>query len=605
MIYKWLSEKKQLLLPLVIIVTGAALYGATLSFSFTNSDDNILIVQNFRYINDITNITGFFRSDVFNDTQQAYYRPLMLVSLMLDSFWGGVSAWPYHFTNIMLHIIASLLLFALLRRFGSKEMSFVMAMIFLVHPSLTQAVAWIPGRNDVLMAVFVIAAFMCFMRYCETGKPAHLFCYAIMSVLAVFSKESSFMLYIVSILYPLSFDKRFQRYQYVILSMFWAFLAFIWSVMRMLAFSNPVEYSMQGVASSLAGSWSAFLVYLGKALFPLNLSVMPVMADTSVIFGAVSLSLLVSLIWLAKNKNTSGAMFGLVWFVAFLLPSFVRPYPGYVADLLDHRLYLPMVGLFLTLSQLRYNISFHAGRKLLPVLILVLAVGTAAYSLNFSSPEMFSGNAVVNSSSYSRAHALYAEELAANGDRVSAERHYLKSLELSPSETNVRNNLAVLYVSRGDLKSAEYALREEIRLHPHLTEVRRNLAVVLMNMGRYPESILLFKEELSLSPGELMTMNLLASAYARSGDDLSAEKMYSRILGSDQGNISARLNLGSIYERRGDVRSARENWTLVLKSDPENIQAISKLYSSYKNESADKAEAYLSKLREMGVEVVQ
>jgi protein O-mannosyl-transferase len=95
---------------------------------------------------------------------QAYYRPMMTISLILDAQIGGASPFIYHFTDIVIHLLASCLLFLFFKKLNyRKDLSFFFALIFAIHPVLSQAVGWIPGRNDTLLTVFILLAFIAFI----------------------------------------------------------------------------------------------------------------------------------------------------------------------------------------------------------------------------------------------------------------------------------------------------------------------------------------------------------------------------------------------------------------------------------------------------------
>ena len=162
-----------------IVLVGFLLYFKAIFFGYTYLDDNNLILENIYFLHDISNIIAAFGQDVFRliSTADIYYRPLMTVSLILDAQIGGAAPFIYHFTNLLIHLLGSCLVFLLLNKIGCKrELSFVFSLIFAIHPALSQAVAWIPGRNDSLMAVFALLSFIFFIDYAERKKYGHCFC---------------------------------------------------------------------------------------------------------------------------------------------------------------------------------------------------------------------------------------------------------------------------------------------------------------------------------------------------------------------------------------------------------------------------------------------
>ena len=103
-------------------------------------------------------------------TLETYYRPLAIVSFMLDAQWGRENPAIYHLTNVILHAVTVVLLGYLLIVLGARERTaLVVAALFAVHPLNTQAVAWIAGRNELLLGVFVLVAFL---SYVSADGPA-------------------------------------------------------------------------------------------------------------------------------------------------------------------------------------------------------------------------------------------------------------------------------------------------------------------------------------------------------------------------------------------------------------------------------------------------
>jgi hypothetical protein len=80
-----------------------------------------------------------------------YYRPLVMLSYLVDWVVGGGSSVSFHVANILLHALTILLAGrALLRWSGSEPGAVLGAAYFGLHPARAESVAWISGRPDVL-----------------------------------------------------------------------------------------------------------------------------------------------------------------------------------------------------------------------------------------------------------------------------------------------------------------------------------------------------------------------------------------------------------------------------------------------------------------------
>ena len=129
-------------------------------------DDGPLIASN-RYIHDVSWWTRWFTGDFWDvDVGEAvflerlrYFRPLVTASYALDWAWGGGSQVAFHVTNVLMHGVVGWLVYRLLRRWvGSPVAAACGALVFALHPTRVEAVAWISGRTDVLCVAFMLVA---------------------------------------------------------------------------------------------------------------------------------------------------------------------------------------------------------------------------------------------------------------------------------------------------------------------------------------------------------------------------------------------------------------------------------------------------------------
>ena len=116
-----------------IVGIGFLLYLPTLFFNFSYLDDNNLILDNQYFLSNPANIFQSFLTDVFHIFNHSafYYRPLLTISFIFDYQIGGVSPFIYHFTNIILHLVAASLVFVFFTKLNyKKNISFLFSIIF-------------------------------------------------------------------------------------------------------------------------------------------------------------------------------------------------------------------------------------------------------------------------------------------------------------------------------------------------------------------------------------------------------------------------------------------------------------------------------------------
>src|SRR5512137_2176906 len=157
------SPKKQLLIVYIFLATiTLAVYWQVNKFDFVNLDDDVYVTINSHIQSGIT-LGGIHWA--FTTTYAEFWHPLTWLSLMLDYQFYGLNAGGYHVTNLILHILSTLLLFWLFCRMtGEIWKSAFVAALFALHPLHVESVAWISERKDVLSAFFWMLTLCLYVR---------------------------------------------------------------------------------------------------------------------------------------------------------------------------------------------------------------------------------------------------------------------------------------------------------------------------------------------------------------------------------------------------------------------------------------------------------
>ena len=340
---------------ILIILMGLLVYSKTLFFGFTYLDDARLILDDQVFLSKASNILSVFRQDVLGGpfSSGIYYRPLLTLSLMLDAHLGGESAFIYHLTNMALHILTSCLVLLLLTKLGyEKGKSLFFSLLFTVHPVLTQAVAWIPGRNDILLTLFTLISFISLMDFIDKGGAVGYIWHILFFVLAIFTKETALFFPPVCLAYLVFIKKiRMGSFRIKVPALGWAAVIFLWFVVRHLCLPNQMKITLSYIFRNIAINSPAAVQLIGKIIFPVDLSVLPIMRDTTFIYGIAAVILITAALAVSKRARYHYLIFGLSWFALFLLPAFIRPNATIAADFLEHRLYLPIIGFIIILME--------------------------------------------------------------------------------------------------------------------------------------------------------------------------------------------------------------------------------------------------------------
>jgi tetratricopeptide (TPR) repeat protein len=164
----WLSGQgwTSVLICLLLAVITAGVYSHALSNKFVNYDDPDYVTAN-RHVQ--TGLTSANVAWAFTTGHASNWHPLTWLSHMLDCQWFGFdenNALPHHRTNIIFHVLNTVLLFLLLRAMTRTvwRCAFVAA-LFGLHPLHVESVAWISERKDLLSTFFFLLTVGAYLVY--------------------------------------------------------------------------------------------------------------------------------------------------------------------------------------------------------------------------------------------------------------------------------------------------------------------------------------------------------------------------------------------------------------------------------------------------------
>src|SRR5947208_9820735 len=137
---------------LALIAITWLVFGQTLGHDFVDVDYHVYVYENPSITRGLS-VDGVIGA--FTHAHARNWHPLTTISHMLDCQLFGLTAGGHHFTNVLLHSIAVVLLFLVLRQMTDAfwRSAFVAA-VFAIHPLHVESVAWVSERKDVLSAVF-------------------------------------------------------------------------------------------------------------------------------------------------------------------------------------------------------------------------------------------------------------------------------------------------------------------------------------------------------------------------------------------------------------------------------------------------------------------
>lgn len=521
----------------IISLISLIFYVKVIGFGYTQLDDSSLIRTRFQYLSDIGNIFHSFGRSAFYmvASNSSYYRPLLTVSFILDTALFRENLAGFHITNVILHILAVTVLyyFLLALKFSSKS-SLVGSILFATHPVLGQAVAWIPGRNDTLLTIFTLTSFMYLTKYVNNYKKKNLFFFFLFWSFAVFTKESSIIL-LPLFLYYMKVIKKIHLASLpsgLFFALFAPVVAFF--ILRHIVVGSMNIEWLKLFIQALGVSPFGYLVYLGKVLFPVNLTVLPTLASSTIVYGAASFIMFFLLLKLSRKRRAKIVFFGLLWFFLILFLSFLKVEKNAPFIFLEHRLYLPLVGLLVVLMETDLFKAFVASRRvgLLVVVIIAVFFGISARYLEyFKDPISF----------------------------------WSKAVQDSPDFIGAKVNLGLSYALNKEYEEARNIF-EEITTQTNYSDMAyNNLGMIAAETEDMAQAELYFKRSIEINPNNWRGYLNLGLLYKKVGDLEKSEEMFLKSLVANPDNVDAQMNLAKIYVDRGDFNKAQYYYQETLK----------------------------------------
>ncbi len=534
------TEKPRRRVPRVLLVAllPALLYANTLVNSFQY--DDVHYIQNNRYVHSLSGVGHFFVSSrLMSNIPLSGYRPLTMSSFALNYAVGADSPFGYHLVNVALHVLNTLLVYAvalaLMRAFEvsrGSDAALAAALLFACHPVNTQPVNYISARSTLLAGGFSL---LCFLLYARRREPAGTFGKAAVwagslaaYACALLSKEEAVALPGLLAAYELCrlrlrIDKaKAMRILFSLLPFIVLTLGFIVFVVRILGIVGDTAQA-RGVGENLLTQAGALFFYLKLLALPTTLSIDHVVATASSILDpAVMASVIGAVVILVGPVLLVRSMpvvpFGIWWFALALVPSSTLVALKLVVN--EQRLYLPAVGI-LFISGAAFGAALDrvstADRQ---GLRRALVCGLAAVLVVFGALTV-------------RRNAQWRTPFSL----------WTSALEEYPDSARANTQMANLYIEMGRFDAALEAAKKAVEAAPDVSEARMALAVAYSRLGLQTEALEQARAAVDLNPASTDAQTMLGAVYARLGRYREAEAAWERALELDPENVEARENL--------------------------------------------------------------
>jgi hypothetical protein len=488
-------------------------------------DDHRLIIEN-TSLTDLHN----WRALLYHDIS----RPLVNLSYAIDyALWRGPNPVGFHLTNLAIHVVNILLLYALASALADDHTilkhqsrrtrntaAVAAALLFAVHPVLTQGVGYVSSRAELLCAMFLMVAFTAARRAMREG-PLWLWIPAVGSwLLALACKEIAVMFPFALLAYdylvaPIDREQRRRRTWRLHVPLIGVTMlvgAIRVAVLLTIEHSNPTVELRFGLVEL-----DVFRRYVQLLLLPIRQTVFhavdPIHSVTEprALAGFGTALVFAWVIWKLRRQDV--VSFGLAWFALLLVPSAVLVILDRGEPMSEGRLYAASAGFFLSAGAVA-AVVLERAERISPL------TGRRTREIGFALVALLAIETMYRTVLWHRSANLW-------------------------------------------LEAAEYAPRHWL---PRLA-----LGEALHDEGRHDQAIAMYSEALKLRPSEPLTYAKLGQCQLETGQMEAADVTFESLRALDPGSVAASTGLGLIALRARDSTVARAYFLETLTKEPNSV----------------------------------
>ena len=513
-----------------LFVLTWVVYAQTLRYDFVNYDDPSYVYQNTRITSGI-NLANV--AWAFTHIHSENWHPLTTITHMLDCQVHGLNAGWHHFTNVLLHAIAVVLLFVALQQMtGALWRSAFVSAVFAVHPLHVESVAWIAERKDVMSAVFFMVALLAYLNYTRAPSIGRYLTVALAVVLGLMSKPMLVTLPFVLLLldyWPLG---RFEAHrsntgrqvlQLVLEKIPLIVLSAVSSIVTFLAQRGAIGWTEQlPVSERISNAIVAYVVYIRQMFWPAGLAVFYPHPENRLPIWEISLALIVlggiTAAAFVLRKKAPYFVTGWLWYLGMLVPVIGLLQVGWQGHA-DRYTYLPQIGLYIALTWAVTDLtrSWRFQRMALGAAALLIVGGLSC-------------RAWLQTSYWRDSETLFTHALAVTSNNDVA-----------------LNNLGIIFLDKGQLDDAISKLQAAIDLRPENAPAHDNLAKALLKKGQVAEAMVHYRKFFELEPASVEARNTLGTALIQQGHVREAIDQWQESLAIQPENGNAASNLAWVF----------------------------------------------------------
>jgi protein O-mannosyl-transferase len=561
----------------LLAVATFLVYAQACRFGYVQIDDPIYVSNNRNVQAGLTVRTVVWSFTTFHDGD---WLPLTWLSLMADSSLYGEHPGAFHFTNILLHTLNTLLLFAfLLKATGQRFPSALVAALFALHPLHVESVAWISERKDVLSTFFGLLSLLAYVRYARRRDLWSLAVCFLLFGCSLLAKQTLVTLPCVFLLldywplHRLSLSRLgsstaddaapepatragatsprvsgaarllLEKVPFLMVS-----AAFCVIVMAAQSSKNAVQtFTTLPLPIRLANAAVAYVGYLEKTFYPHNLAVYyPHRGNQlgwSAVCVAATLIVAISACAIVWSRRHPYLFVGWAWYLGTLVPMLGIIQVG-GQQMADRYTYFPSIGIFIA------------------VVWTVRSLSSPLVPAGTSRARMLWAAALVILAALA---ATTCWQVACWRDDMTLLTHAIASAD---DNWFIRNKLGCALSEQGKTREAIEQFELAARLEPKCVDAEYNQGAMHARLGEFDQAIDHYRAALAINDGHALAHNYLGFIQGIRGQYRAAKSNIRRAIEISPDFAEAHANLGLVCLNSGDYAGAISNCQRALELQP-------------------------------------
>jgi tetratricopeptide (TPR) repeat protein len=546
-------QMKIFLIAGILIITFLAYFPSLHNELLKTWDDQAYVTNN-DLIKSLSfdNIKRIFRED---RGLYANYHPLTTLSLALNFRFSKLDSTGYHFTNLILHLLNTLLVFIFIYKLSGRrlETATVVSLLFGLNPMHVESVSWISERKDVLYTFFFLLSVIAYQNYLKRNDLKLYFFSILLFLCSLLSKAMAASLPLVLLLIDYFLKRKWnariflEKLPYFALSVILGIFA-----IHIQAEGHATSSQMFPINYRFMHACYGFLIYILKTFIPTGLSAFYpypyplvnsgwVINSTPVIFYITVILIIALLVFLIFNiirphKYSDPLVFGIL-FYACTITLVLQFLPVGRAIMADRYSYIPSIGLFFILGAFFSHLYRNKKFKIPALTAIIVYSGIMCY-LTFERNKVWKNdetlwNDVIHQypddsritlAIYNRGNYYYEKEKFNE-----ALKDYQTVAEYNPGDDNVLEKIGKIYGQKlNDLDHALLFFQKAYKINPANLEVLQDLGTIYGMKGDPRRSLEYSLKGLELKADDALLLLNAGISYKNIGENEKGDNYIAR-----------------------------------------------------------------------------